>query len=129
MPVDRPAEAAAELAPVFALLAATEADAARIASDAAARAARIRADADRAAAASEAEALARAPQERAEAARDAVPPTGTRPDDTDERERVERDRRLAEQLPLLAERALGDVRALLGLPGAPLAPARPPVHR
>lgn len=128
MPVDRPAEAAAELAPVFALLADTEADAARIVTDAAARAARTRADAERAATATAAEARARAPQMQAEAARDAAPPDGA-PGDTDDGDRVQRDRRRAEQLPLLTERALGDVHDLLGLSGAPPLPSGPSVPR
>jgi hypothetical protein len=115
VPVDRTAEAAAELAPVFALLAGTEAEVGRLAAEAPARAAHLRGDADRAAAALESDALARAPLERAAVARNPAPP-GTVAGSSDDRAQAERDRRSAEQLPLLTGRAAADVRSLLGLP-------------
>lgn len=108
VPVDRAAEASAELAPVFALLAKTEAQVTRIAAPATERASRIRADADLARAGIEADAPARlraparnSPEEPApNEHRDAAPEL--------------RDQPRAQRLPTLLDMAVTDVGALLG---------------
>lgn len=126
VPVDRVAEASAELAPVFALLDETEDEVARIVADRADRARRIRADAEQAAAGIEADAAAHAPQARATAARDVQGSAEGEPVSTD---RALPEQLAAERLLVLVDRAVAGVRALLGLPDAPAAPPVRPVAR
>jgi hypothetical protein len=133
VPVDRAAEASAELAAVFALLTYAEAEAAQIRSTGVEQARRIMGDANREAAALEAEAKARSPQVRAAAAEepgDGADAARVVDASTDGPDALQR--RLAERLPLLIDRAVARVCALLDVcdsvptdPG-PDRPARAP---
>ncbi|NMH97783.1 hypothetical protein [Pseudonocardia acidicola] len=125
VPVDRAAEASAELAAVFALLAGTEAEAARIRDAGAAQARRILADADRDAAVLEDDTNARAGEVRAAAAQQPVRTAQGEPDGAAAAAELAALRqRMAERLPRLVDRAFGDVCTLLDV----AAPAGAPDH-
>ena len=113
VPADRRVEAVAELGPVFALFANVETEIVAIAADGAERARRIRRDADRTAATMVADAESSARQIRAAAAGGDGGGAGR----SVEVAAPGVDARLmAERLPGMVDRALDEVRDLLGLP-------------